>query len=272
VLGLRDILDDPAVTTRRWRKQRAYRTIEELYDSVLIYGAQEIHDTGSLYGLNRDWSVDVHHCGYVCAESVDVERNQTRGQLGLGSGPLLVITAGGGADGHPMMKLCLDALGRLDGRSDLEVVCIAGPLMGRNQIRNLRALSARLPVRVLWCVEHAAAYFAQADLIVSMGGYNTLMEAIQLGKRILVLPRLGPSAEQRTRAEILSELGLVRAVPEANRTPAAVARVILESLEAEPPATELPSMNGLDTVVERLKDLLAARESRLRSYKGASSG
>jgi predicted glycosyltransferase len=261
VLGLRDILDDPEVTRARWRRQGVYRTLNRAYDSVLIYGSRQIFDSRAQYGLDGQIDTDVTYCGYVCAEGPTVGSKLTRRELGLGDGRLLVITAGGGADGYSMIKLCLDALSRMPGQRDLEVACITGPLMRRDEIQDLRARSAQLPVRVFWCVEQAPVYFETADLIVSMAGYNTLVEAIRLGKKVLAIPRLGPSAEQGMRADVFSRLGVVRAVGSRERSPKAMARLIETMLGANAPTPGLLDMGGLDDVVGRLKTLLAARST-----------
>jgi predicted glycosyltransferase len=259
VLGLRDILDDAEVTKARWRRQGVYRILDSTYDSVLIYGSREVFDSRAQYGLDGESSTDVAYCGYVCAESAAVDSGLTRRELGLGDGRLLVITAGGGADGYPMMKLCLEALSRMRELRDLEVACITGPLMSREEINDLRARSAQLPVRVFWCVEQAPLYFATADLIVAMAGYNTLVEAVRLGKKVLAFPRRGPSAEQGMRAEIFSRLGVVRGIGTGERSPGAMARLIETMLNAEAPAKGLLDMGGLDEVVRRLRTLLEAR-------------
>ena len=74
-----------------------------------------------------------------------------------------------------------------------------------------------------------------ADLVITMAGYNTLMDAIALRKRTLVLPRKGPSAEQLMRTEMFVRHGLVKTVlPEQMTTPA-VATAIRDGLEREPP-------------------------------------
>jgi len=262
VLGLRDIVDDPATLTPRWERSGIYRQIDELYDAVLIYGSRQVFDTAGEYGLHRQLSVPVHHCGYVLAEP------QLRG-VPLGDRdpefegkPLVVVTAGGGADGFPMMRLVVDALRLLPPPIDLEAVFITGPFMSRAERRALRARGAGLPIHVRWSVEQAPRYFEAADVIITMAGYNTLLEAISLRKKTLVMPRLGPSAEQTLRAGIFSRRGLVRSAGIEGRTPSAVARLIETCLAGEAPTETLPQMDGLDEVVSRLRTLLTERASR----------
>ena len=51
-----------------------------------------------------------------------------------------------------------------------------------------------------------------SDLCVSMCGYNTMTEVLLLRKPAVVVPRLGPSAEQSIRARLFDERRLVRSV------------------------------------------------------------
>ena len=161
-----------------------------------------------------------------------------------------------------MLRLCIEALSRPESRSGVEAVCITGPLMSRAEIQDLRTRSTGLPIRVKRCVRDTHGYFEAADLIVTMAGYNTVLEALRLKKRILVIPRIGPSAEQAIRTEILARSGLIRAVATGERNPEGVARRITQSLAADPPSTDLPNMDGLQTTVRHLKTLLSARQAR----------
>ena len=49
-----------------------------------------------------------------------------------------------------------------------------------------------------------------ADAIVSMGGYNTLCEALVVGRPLVIVPRSTHKVEQQIRAEILASRGLAR--------------------------------------------------------------
>ena len=49
-----------------------------------------------------------------------------------------------------------------------------------------------------------------ADVVLAMGGYNTVCELLTLRKRALLVPRIKPGVEQCIRAERMSALGLVR--------------------------------------------------------------
>ncbi len=71
---------------------------------------------------------------------------------------------------------------------------------------------------------------AAADLIVSMGGYNTLNEIIWLRKPAIVTPRIHPRREQLIRARRMAELGLIRMIHPRDLTGELLAEKVLEGL------------------------------------------
>lgn len=263
VLGLRDILDDPRVTTRRWHRHGVYRSINQLYDAVLIYGSRKVFDTERHYRIDRRVSTSVAYCGYVCAADEFPQSGPSGHEVRTDGRKRVVIATGGGVDGYPTMKLCVDALRRLDPVLGIEAVCITGPLMGRDEIDDLRTQSSGLRLQVHRCVQQTQELFGAADLIVTMAGYNSVLEAVRMKKRTLLIPRTGPSAEQLIRSRILSDSGLVRTLAENERDPETLALRITESLAADPPTKTLPDMDGLSTVVRRLTDLLSVRQARI---------
>jgi len=44
VLGLRDVMDDPASLADEWERKHAVRALEEIYDDVWVYGKRAVHD------------------------------------------------------------------------------------------------------------------------------------------------------------------------------------------------------------------------------------
>ena len=154
-----------------------------------------------------------------------------------------------------MMRACLDAF-RLVGKDlPFEAIVITGPLMGHEQRESLWRQAEGLPVRMVRYVTNWG-FMNAADLVVTMAGYNTLLDAIRLRKRILVIPREGPSAEQRLRAEAFSRLGLVQAIRPEQFSPSDLAKAILDNLDAGPLTSVPLSMDGLTKAVHHMRSLL----------------
>ena len=44
VLGLRDVMDDPALLREEWERKNALPALRDLYDSIWVYGLPQICD------------------------------------------------------------------------------------------------------------------------------------------------------------------------------------------------------------------------------------
>jgi predicted glycosyltransferase len=262
ILGLRDILDDPEVTRKLWRQQGAYEAIDRYYDKVFIYGCREVFDTAAQYGLDSACAEKVEECGYLCSLGPYKAKAQMRAELQTKRDKLVVVTAGGGHDAYPMMLECIEAFHHFGKESPVEAIFIGGPLMAGEQRESLRRRAEGLPIRVLWYVEDGLSCMNAADLVITMAGYNTLTEAIHLGKRVLVVPRQGPSAEQTIRAQRFSDLGLVQAIRPEQLSPAVLARAIWENLYAHAVRPLHLRMDGLTHVVRNMTRLLPLGSGR----------
>jgi predicted glycosyltransferase len=99
-------------------------------------------------------------------------------------------------------------------------------------------------------------YLGSADVVVTMGRYSTVVEALRLGTRVLFVPRAGWDREQAFRAERLVALGLEQLVRPDALTPSGLAAAIRGTLATMP--TPLPiNFSGLATVGELLAGALA---------------
>ncbi len=257
VLGLRDILGEPAAIIAAWRREKVYATLRQYYDEVLIYGCREIFDAALRYGISAEFPGKIRYCGYVRSEKPLRSPEQVRADLRLQKDQLVVVTGGGGRDAYPLLHSCLDAFGAWGGTLPFAAVLIAGPLMPPAQRDHLRRRARTMGVDLLTYVEDTPSLIQAADLIVTMAGYNSLCEILALGKRALVVPRPGPSAEQRMRTRIFQERGWIEALAPGAASAQALARTISALLER----TDRPRITpALDTAGgARVAAELAAR-------------
>lgn len=230
VLGLRDILDAPEVTRTLWERDGTYEAIRRYYDEIFVYGHKEIFDTGAHYGLDGEFAPKLRYVGYVYEPESYKSQSEMRHELQV-ENKLLLVIGGGGADAFSMMRGCMKALKLLGAKSGLEAIFITGPLMEGGQREHLREMAKGLKVRVLVHVDDPLSYMNAADLVITMAGYNSLYQLLRLRKKGLVIPRSGPSAEQRTRARLFAERGLVDIVPPEESSPRRIADQLIADLE-----------------------------------------
>ena len=282
VLGLRDILDAPAVVQRRWQLEGAYEAIEHYYDTVLVYGKQEIFDLASEYAFPAPVAGRMRYCGYVCTPATARYAARVRAQNLSGTAPdtkLVVAMAGGGADAYPMMRALLDALPLMLEQQRVVLVVIAGPFMPADQRHDLEARARGLPARVRLSVSDSLSYIEAADLVVGMAGYNTTTEILRSGKPAVLIPRSGPSAEQSMRAQLFSQRGWVDMLDPHRLDPATVAAGLIRRLDDGTRSHALaPDVSGLSVAAAELAAALpqptvatATRQQRRATLVPAAS-
>ncbi len=230
VLLLRDILDTPESTIRVWQKNGYHHAIRTFYDQVLVVGSQEIFDLREEYQFPSESREKVRFCGYIAREEGRVSRQQLRQQLGFGNERLVLVTTGGGEDGYHLLKCYLQGLSYQKTMEVTKTLVICGPEMIESQRKHIYALIERCNnVVVQNFTDDMMACMDAADLVICMGGYNTVCELLTLRKRAIVVPRVAPVQEQWIRAERMSKLGLLRTIHPQAITPS----LLMETVEEE---------------------------------------
>jgi predicted glycosyltransferase len=214
VLVLRDILDSPEVTRRTWERDRCHVLIREFYDRILVLGAREVFDAPREYGFPASSTDKVQYCGYVPRSPGALPREEVRRALRLREqDQLVLVTAGGGGDGFRLLDTYLTGVARRGSAVGTHSLVVAGPELPDRQRAQLARAAARLPgVTLVEFLDDMMSYIGAADVVVSMGGYNTVCEILSARKRAIVVPRVRPVAEQGMRAERMARLGLFETI------------------------------------------------------------
>lgn len=218
VLGLRNVEDDPERVRTAWAEGNTLAAVERYYDSVVVYGPD--NTTGdALSCLDATMPVPVTHVGFVGNRPASTAPDD------LPAGYLLV-TVGGGSDGHALIDAVLDA----DEYAPLPfpVVVVTGPLMPIHEVARLSSRCDGQHIRLFEFRHDMAQVIAGARGVVTMGGYNTISEVLQTGAPALVVPRVRPSAEQLIRATDLATFGLADMIHPDLITPERMWNAIIE--------------------------------------------
>ena len=260
VLGMRDIIDAPARTRAQFQRDGVLEAIRDYYDEVFVYGERHVFDVADEYGLPEEIRRKLNYVGYVCpdvppTDSADVALDR------VGESPNVLVSAGGGGDGYPLLRSVIAALrGPLEGAS-VTVTLVTGPLMSTTKRRRLQQasrLDSRL--RILRRSDDMERLLSAADLVVSMGGYNSVCEGLSRRKRMLLFPRSHPRQEQLERAVRLERRGLVgRLGEETLASPQRLAERVETALAGPPPdpGAQGITFRGAARAAERLEALLA---------------
>lgn len=250
ILGLRDILDDPDRVVRAWKGSGTDATISDLYDDVLIYGSERFYPSDTAYGLEALRPGNVRYCG-----AVTTARHAARDRW-TGPPRRVLVSGGGGRDAYLLLDTVLAGFEALAPHRRPELTLVAGPLMDTELADALKHRAIGSGAIFRDTTSDLPAMLAGSDLFITMGGYNSVTEALVTGCPALVVPRVGPSGEQRIRAERLLALGMATVVWRHDLTPARMATALTSR---PPPSPAMPglSFDGASVAADHIAAVLA---------------
>ncbi len=257
VLLLRDILDEPDATIAQWEKGRYHDAIGRYYDQVLVVGTEQVFDAATEYDFPSSTCAKLRYCGYIRRPAPRCSAAEVRREYGFGDGPMVLVTAGGGGDGYDMMWNYLTALNAHRSHG-LKTLLISGPEMSPTQRAVIRALAEDAGGVVFRDFsDDMMSCMNAADVVVSMGGYNTVCELLTLQKRMIIVPRVEPVQEQWLRAERMERMGLMRAIHPDDLTPERLLEAVREELargNVRSLALQSFPMEGLTRIADALRE------------------
>ena len=226
VLGLRDIMDDHDQLAEEWDRKAAMPALEELYDTIWVYGSEHIYDP--LVGLRVSAAVrnKMTYTGYL-RRDLATEAEHDRPQATALPDKFILVTTGGGGDCASLVDWVLKAY-ESDPSIPHNLVVVLGPFMATEAQAAFKERAARLRnVDMMTFLPDLDRVMSRASAVIGMGGYNTFCEILAADKPALIVPRTVPRLEQFIRADRMSKLGLVSMlVDDEHRSVAAMADAI----------------------------------------------
>lgn len=195
VLGLRDIIDDAATVDQQWSKHHEWAWLEH-YDDVMVYGSDQILTTAEELSLDSRLSARVTHTGYIAPNMPDPSPCD----------PFILVTPGGGGDGQLLIRRYLDAIDA-GAAAGVRSLIVTGPLMSASRRAELTVRAQeRADVDMIDFSDNMRQLVASSIGVVSMAGYNTVVEELASGTPSMLVPRTTPRLEQDIRARRMEPL------------------------------------------------------------------
>jgi predicted glycosyltransferase len=255
VLGLCDVIDDPGSVDIEWHARGLFERISALYARVLVYGQPDVLDPVRDSGFPQDVARLTSFCGYVVSAAGELPEPP-----GADGPPRILATAGGGADGFPLLETFIEVASR----ARWNATVVAGPECPPDRVQELDGLARGAGVTFRHFVPSLMAEFSSLDALVCMGGYNTLAEAVASGVPTVCVPRVGPSRDQLVRAEAFARRRLIRMVTADRLTPEGL-RTEIDAALLEHAVPARLDVGGARRAAQHLMELALQRASRPRS-------
>lgn len=248
VLGLRDVLDRPAVAREEFRLLGGAAAVRELYDAIWTYGDPTVHDMRVTGELPQGLHDLVSHTGYLAHGRTSAARHES-------PQPFVLTTVGGGSDGlHTAVTAAAAEV-----PVGYEHLIVTGPQMPESDRALVRAAATRA-TRVVDTAGDMPDLVHRAAAVVGMGGYNTLCEVMSSSTPMLVVPRVSRRDEQRIRAAALTRAGAVASAMPERLEPDSVSDFFARSIGRRMPrdGVDLDGLSAVAPLAARSLDRVAS--------------
>jgi predicted glycosyltransferase len=227
VCSLRDI-----VVTKQDRvkhEEKICRLMNQYFDLLLIHGDPKFMPLETSFSRVADLNCQVQYTGYV------VQQEDTKALIPSHQ-PLILTSVGGGRFGHELLDCVAEASALLEKQIPHQIRIFTGPFAPEHIHERLSQIATqRRNLTVERFTPDLLQYMRQADLSISMAGYNTTMNVLTTGVRSMLLPFIGnDDQEQRMRSERLEELGIVSVIRRVELQPERFAQKVIACLQQTP--------------------------------------
>ena len=221
VCSLRDIFGTRTVNQRKY-DDRAAMLANEFLDLVLVHSDPSFAHFDESFHPSVPLKVPVIHTGFV------VPRTTQGAEAGNGR-KRIVVSAGGGFAGEPLLRTAIEALRYFEDDPQIEMKMIAGPFVPDEDWSTLRTLARGKPqLSLVRCVNNLCDELRGAAASISQAGYNTCLNVVRAGVPALLVPfARGTDTEQQNRALRLQRLGAADVFDEQNLNPGRLAAAIM---------------------------------------------
>ena len=103
VLGLRDIMDEPALLLREWKRKKVLPALEHLYDEIWVYGLADFADPLQGVACPAAVRAKMIYTGYLRRAVPHLKTTEPP----VRRAPYVLVTVGGGDDGMAVLDWVL---------------------------------------------------------------------------------------------------------------------------------------------------------------------
>jgi predicted glycosyltransferase len=261
VCCLRDIIMTQAMSesARATKQARTCRWINRYYDLVLYHSDPQLQRLEENFSSLNELKPEVFYTGYVTqSEMPPLPVGEVDSYYLDHPGPSIVVSAGGGRHGYRLLSAIAALAPALGQIIPHRIYLFTGPYLPEAELFTLQAMAANSPNLVVRrFTPRLMDYLKQADLSISLGGYNTTMNVLKTGVRSLIYPSPSEdqSGEQSLRAGKLEKFGILTVLTEAQLASEYLSQHILNALE-KPCKKHSFNLMGAQQAALKLQQLL----------------
>jgi predicted glycosyltransferase len=248
VSSLRDIVINQ--NDRLRHEEKVCNSIDRYFDLLLVHGDPQFIRLEEIFDRVQDLNCEVCYTGYVTQTLSPITSVYLQK-------PLILATVGGGRFGHNLLECVVKTAPFLKDKIPHQIQIFTGPFMPEKVFKKLQDLAlAQSNIKIERYTPQLLSYLQQAELSISMCGYNTTMNILNTGVRAMMMAFTeSEDREQAIRLEKLAELGIAKAISSEDLQPEKFATQIINTLREKPVKCKF-DFNGVENTATCLQNLV----------------
>ena len=242
------------------------KLMNRYFDQLLIHADPKFIPLEQSFSRVTDLDCEVHYTGYVVPDTghqFEPPHNTARAQgsshhslSDADTSPTIVVSIGSGRRGHELLDAVAQASQLLEDKLPHRIQIFTGPSAPLSVYRRLMAIAQQQPnLEVQRESPDLLQLMAQADLSISLAGYNTTLNVLKTGVRTMLLPRTDHGDQQYLRSHRLKSLGVAQVIHPDDLTPKDMAFKIISALHHRPNRHYF-HLRGVEITAARLNTLV----------------
>jgi predicted glycosyltransferase len=130
VLGVRDVMDEPALLVPEWERKDAKETLIRYYDEIWVYGLRDVYQPLAALGLSPEVENRITYTGYLRREIPPTPSLNRYPKIT--KQPFILVTTGGGGDGDDLIDWVISAY-EADPAIEMPALVLFGPFIDRDK-------------------------------------------------------------------------------------------------------------------------------------------
>lgn len=185
--------------------------INQFYDMVLIHGDHKIIPFRSSFPMQDRISTPIIQTGYI-ARSLNIQPIVAIRE----EAPIMLVSVAGGRVGGELLEAVLNAHHRIKEKWNHKLVLFSGAFQNEEETLKHRIKKEYTDSVVYYDFSDKLylKYLYASSMVICLGGYNSLIESVSLGKPVMVYRRefLGSNMEQDLRINLFHKAGYVEVI------------------------------------------------------------
>jgi len=227
--------------------------INKLYDLVLVHGDINcVHLKQSFSEISKI-SVPIHHTGYIVRSIPSIVRVDNKF-------PIILASIAGGRLGNELLEAVIDSHLLVKEKLKHKLILFSGAFQNEFKEQEEKIIGLNSEDIKYFCFDGSSYlnYLSQAALVISLGGYNSIMESVSAKKTMLVYKRgfSGGNEEQDIRINLFEDLGCLQILKHTDLNINTLPGLIINAINNRKFPNLNLNLNGAKNSVDLIIDLI----------------